>query len=474
MAFCSYYKGITGINFTSIENAFFKDYMPDAPAVAVKVYLYGLYVCQNVSNDFSAEDLANTLNLDLEKVEECFYYWQEFDLVSIISSSPLTVKYLEIPKFNKPRKYKAEKYSDFSATLQAVLPSRMITPAEYAEYYDLMETFNIKPDALLMIINYCADKKGSDISYKYISKVTKSFAEKGITDMASIEKELSEYTQKSSEVSAILSTLGLKRSPEVRDSELLQEWTNLGYSIQTILHICEISSKKDMNYLNGFIRNLYENNLLSSKEIDAYLEQRRSLISLAKQVCNSLGHKYQVVDTFISTYLSDWMQKGYDGNTLQYIATFLYKHGYNSPEKMDDFINQLYEEGHVTQNQVAFYFETLGKNEKFIKQILNTLGIVRKPTTRDLKQLQTWYDWGFDNDVIEYSASISTDKNNPFTYMNAVLSSWKQQGLFALQQVKTSAPPVNFNKNGMRFENERQYTKEELDKILINVDDFKF
>ena len=99
MAFCSYYKGITGINFTSIENAFFKDYMPDAPAVAVKVYLYGLYVCQNVSNDFSAEDLAKTLNLNLSEVEECFYYWQEFDLVSVISSSPLTVKYLEIPKF---------------------------------------------------------------------------------------------------------------------------------------------------------------------------------------------------------------------------------------------------------------------------------------------------------------------------------------------------------------------------------------
>lgn len=474
MAFCSYHKGISGINFTSIENAFFKDYMPDAPAIAVKVYIYGLYLCQNVTNDFSADNLAKALNITLSEVEECFYYWQEFDLVSVISTSPFTVKYLEIPKFNKPRKYKTEKYSDFSATLQAVLPSRMITPTEYAEYYDLMESFNIKPEALLLIIKYCADKKGESISYKYISKVAKSFAEKGLTDITSIEKELSEYTKKSSELFAIFNVLGIKRTPDVKDSEYLQEWTNWGYSLQTILHVCEISSKKDMNYLNGFIRNLYKNNLLSTKEIDAYLEQRRTLINIAKQICNALGYKYQIVDTFISNYLSDWIQWGYDANTLQYIASFLYKHGYNSPDKMDEFIKELYNNGHVTQNQVAFYFETLGKNEKFIKQLLNTLGIVRKATTKDLKQLQTWYEWGFDNDLIEYASSLSVDKNNPFTYMNAILASWKQQGLYTLQEVKTSTPPVYSVKNGMRFNNERQYSKEELDKILINVDDFNF
>lgn len=229
-----------------------------------------------------------------------------------------------------------------------------------------------------------------------------------------------------------------------------------------------------MNYLNGFIKNLYENNLISIKEIDDFLEKRKTISKLAKKVCNSLGYKYQILDTFISNYYSEWIQKGYDNDTLVYIATFLYRHGYNSPDKMDEFIEKLHLGGHVSQSQVAYYFDQLGKQEKFIKKLLDIVGIVRRVTDRDSKQLQIWYDWGFENDVLEYAANLSVSKNSPFTYMNAILSAWKQQGLYTLQQVKSATPNTVANSNGVHFENERKYSKEELDKILINIDDFKF
>ena len=46
----------------------------------------------------------------------------------------------------------------------------MISTSEYTEYFNIMETYGIKPDAMLLIVRYCVDRKGEDIGYKYGKK----------------------------------------------------------------------------------------------------------------------------------------------------------------------------------------------------------------------------------------------------------------------------------------------------------------
>lgn len=46
MSFCSFSKEFNENSYTAVENQFFTKYMPDADGFAVKVYLYGLYLCQ--------------------------------------------------------------------------------------------------------------------------------------------------------------------------------------------------------------------------------------------------------------------------------------------------------------------------------------------------------------------------------------------------------------------------------------------
>ena len=48
MGFCTYSKEFSLSSFTGIENQFITKYMPMADGEAVKVYLFGLYLCQNV------------------------------------------------------------------------------------------------------------------------------------------------------------------------------------------------------------------------------------------------------------------------------------------------------------------------------------------------------------------------------------------------------------------------------------------
>ena len=93
---CSYSKEFSASAFTDVENVFIYEYLPLASGDAVKVYLYGLFLCQNKEFDQSAEKIAETLKMSEDEIRDCFNFWEEFGLVSVVSNDPLTVKYLPV------------------------------------------------------------------------------------------------------------------------------------------------------------------------------------------------------------------------------------------------------------------------------------------------------------------------------------------------------------------------------------------
>ena len=96
MAFCSFSKEFSEGAFTLVENRFIQKYLPEANDFAVKVYLYGLYLCQSGSEDFSARSLAEVLRTTEENILNAFELWQDYDLVQILCRQPLTVQYLPV------------------------------------------------------------------------------------------------------------------------------------------------------------------------------------------------------------------------------------------------------------------------------------------------------------------------------------------------------------------------------------------
>ena len=43
----SYSKEWNGTGYTNVENPFILEYLPEADGIAVKVYVYGLFLCNN-------------------------------------------------------------------------------------------------------------------------------------------------------------------------------------------------------------------------------------------------------------------------------------------------------------------------------------------------------------------------------------------------------------------------------------------
>ncbi len=431
---CSYSKEFSASAFTSVENVFIYEYLPVSSGDAVRVYLYGLYLCQNPEQDKSIEDIAAALNLSESDIVDFFTYWEEFGLVNVLSREPLEVRYLPIRTSyaNKTRKFKAEKYTDFTKGVQAIIPSRMISTTEYTEYFNIMETYAVKPDAMLMIVKYCADLKGNDIGYKYISKVAKDFGNRGITTVEKIEKELESYVLRTSELSKILKALSLKRKPEIEDLNLLKKWTHeLNFDVSNIVFAAGKIKKGSMEKLDEFLLELYSVKAFSKEEIESHVSTRQKARDLAVRINKTLSIYMDVIDTVVDTYTNKWLSYGFTDEALLFVATECFKQGKNTLRDMDELLDDLRNRGHVTVTSISDYFEGVKKTDEFISKMLITAGLSRRPTDWDRENVKTWKTWNFSTEMILEAAKIAAGKSQPIPYITAVLSNRKNKGVFS-------------------------------------------
>ncbi len=441
-----------------MENLFIYEYLPSASGNAVKVYLYGLFLCRNKDFDQSFDDISKTLDMPKTEILDCFKFWEEFGLVNILNQEPLKIEYLPVRSVygNKPRKYKAEKYTDFTKSLQALLPDRMISTNEYTEYFNIMETYGIKPEAMVMIVKYCVDKKGGDIGYRYISKVAKDFGARAIVTVEKVEQELSAYILRTSEIEKILKALSLKRQPEIDDQKLLKKWTNeLNFEPENIVFAASKIKKGSMQKLDEFLMDLYSIKSFTKSEIDEYMQKKTLVFELAIKINKALSVYMDVIDTVVDTYTKPWLSYGYEPDTLLYIASYCFKQGTNTLKAMDELIENLRTRGIISLSSVGDYFEGLKRTDDFISKLLITAGVNRRPNPWDRENLATWKSWNFSEDMLLEAALLASGKTSPIAYMNGILSNWKNNGIFTPSDI--SATPVqNANANSQEAYN-REY-----------------
>jgi len=430
---CSYSKEFSASSFTSVENAFINEYLASSDGDAVKVYLYGLFLCQNPQKNGSIADFASALGMTEKQIIENFLYWEEFGLVSIISKEPFTVHYLPVRSAFavKPRKFKAEKYSEFTKGLQSFFPDRMISTNEYTEYFNVMENYSIKPDAMLMIVKYCIDLKGGNITYKYVIKVAKDFGNRGLTSVGKIENELSAYVLRSSEIQRVLNAMGIKRQPDFEDGNLFKKWTHeLNFEPESILFAAKQLKKGSIIKLNDLLMQLYSIKCFSKEEIADYFNKRQAVYDLAIKINKALSIYVEVLDTVIDTYTNKWLSYGFTDDTLLFVASVCFKTGKNTLADMDELLESLRGRGIIDLSSVGDYFESLKKTDEFIKKLLITLGINRRPNPWDKENVNTWKSWNFTEEMILEAAKLSAGKSSPIQYMNGILSNWKNNSVF--------------------------------------------
>lgn len=466
-------------NSTAVDNIFINNYLPYADSTAVKVYLYGLYKCQDSnSNDNTLENFANELNLSQEEVENAFYYWQEQGLVQLLNVIPFEVRYLPISDvLNNTKKYNAKKYETFNAQAQEILSGRMITPNEYREYYDIIERLHMEKDALLMIINYCVNIKGNNVGYAYITTIAKDWASQKITTAKQVEERLLQFETLRTGMEYVMKLLGLKRLPTIEERALYQKWTEEGFDEEVLTYLAKDLKKKNKSsfaYMDILLDKYYAQKLLSVNEIELYEAEKSQALQIARVLTKNLGLYYENLEPVVDNYIFKWINLGFSQKMLEEISNYCFKTNVRTLEGLDKVLEKFHKLGILTEQSLSEYFEGVLVTDKKIKAILENLGLSRNVNQFDRDKYRIWKDvWSMPDDVIEYACYLSVGKDQPMQYLASIISTFHDKNIKTVEDAKQSFEIESTKTHKSNFSTGRSYSKSEVNALLQSIEEIE-
>lgn len=479
MAFCKYSIDMLANNSTEVDNIFINNYLPYADANYVKIYLYGLYKCQDSnSRDNTLENFANELNLPQEEIEKAFYYWQEQGLVQILNVIPFEVRYLPISDvLNNTKKYNAKKYQSFNAQAQEILSGRMITPNEYREYYDIIERLHMEKEALLMIINYCVNIKGNNVGYAYITTIAKDWANQKITTAKQVEERLLEFESLQTGMEYLLKLMGSKRLPNIEERSLYQKWVQQGFDDEVLTYVAKkmkAKNKASFQYMDNVLEKYYANKLFSVAEIELFEEEKSKATQIARILTKNLGLYYENIEPVVDNYIFNWINLGFSEKMLEEISNYCFKTNVRTLEGMNKVLEKFHKLGILTEKSLAEYFNEVLAVDKQIKDILEKIGLSRNVNQFDRDKYRIWKDvWKLPDAVIDYACTLSTGKEQPMQYLSSILSTFHDKNIKTIEEAKNSFNILSKTENKSNFSTGRSYSKEEMNALFQSIDEIE-
>ena len=477
MAFCKFSSEYVAKTYTIIDNIFFTRFLPSTPPKLCSVYLYGLYLCSNneLNNQNSIENFANSLGFTVDEVLEAFRYWEEHGLIRIVSTEPVQIQYMPLRDVSSAtRKYSKDKYGQFNINAQNIIAERQITPNEYEEYYCLMEGFTLpdgrrfSPEALLMIMKYCADYKGKNVNYRYILTVARNWANEGVISVENIEEKLESFSTINSALALINKALKTSKKTSLDEHQMYSKWIQeFGFNDEVILEVAKTIKVGGYEHLDKVLQKYFEMRLLSTKEIRNYENNKIALFNLAKKINKFIGVYYEDVENEVQTYITPWLNKGYSPECLLEISKFCYLKDRRTLSNLNDFIDKIYNIGIVSIDAFYQYIERNNILDKQMAEILSQCGLKRNVNNQDIDLFKRWtVAWDMPLDIINYGATLSQDKSAPLAYLSKILANWHSLGIKTVEEAKKTAETNTKTKNDPSLLKTKEYTNEDLDALL--------
>lgn len=452
MSFCYFSKDFSENAYTGVENKFIVKYMPQAEGDAVKVYLYGLYLCQSPARDFSLENCAEILKLPTETIREAFRFWEDCDLVQIVCEDPFTLEYLPVGSSEgKPKKIRYEKYADFNKELQRKMQAAnvFLSYSDMQKYMNFLQSNEMEQQAFLLIVEYCIRKNEGPVSNAQIFNKAKNFIKRGLFTYSQVEKALSDFNVHTADVKRILTALSLTRDPSEPDYAYLEKWLSKGLDVPAVLEAARYLKRGSMQGLDGLTEELLAKGKTTKADVAEYLAERETLTNLTYRIARSLGVKVSSPLVYNEEYTGKWYGRGFDEASLCSLALLCVKTERNSFSSFDDLLEKLYEEGIVSEDSVQSYLESVHTDLKLLTKIQKYCVNVRK-SEATLETVHMWRKWNFSDEMILEAAKKSASTSHPIPYINKILSDWKREAIFTPAAIPSEQKPVAPSTSGQK------------------------
>lgn len=471
MSFCKLSSDFSKNGYTQLENNFIVEFVPSINPLTLKVYLYGLYLCQN-GIDHTIKDFEQTFDLSEDDIISLFKSLEELNLVDCIEIDPIEIRYLPVKNSSLfLKKFDVKKFKTFNVKSQELL-KRQIDINEYNQYYYQIEKHNLDEDAVVRVIEYCVSKKGDTVSANYILTVLRNWAMEGIKTIEQVNARILNEERYNDDIKLILTTLGTKRACTMEEKSIFLDWTTkLGFSLDALTHLAKITKSKKGNFLklNALVNKCYELNKFSTKEIDDYFAMEEEYYNIAKVICRNLGVHYDNLSIVVETYVSNWCNLGFDQNALAKLSVYCFTSGIKTLQGLNSTANKMFKLGIVTSEAIDIYINELNCFDDKIEEIIAEFGLGRNVNKFDRSLYSTWVnDWNMPTDIIDYAVKLSKDKLQPMQFLNRVLSIYHNKNITTVEEAKqekiefensykqTKAPKVE----------KREYTKDQLSSLF--------
>lgn len=439
MSFCSFSKDYNENDYTLVENRFLTKYMPEADGFFVKVYLYGLFLCRSAASDFSLASLAEVLKTTEEKIRDAFYFWENYDLVEIVSKEPFAVSYLPVrTATGRPTRINYSRYADFNKELLRKMSKagKDVGYAQSVKYMQFLDENEMQPQALLLIVEYCIAKQGEAVSPSYIFNKAKKFIREGLCTYEQVEKALSSYNAHEKEVAALYAAMNAPGAPDETDYSLFSRWTEeYGFSFAAVKAAAKHLKKGTTRGLDGLIRELYSRGKNEEKEIDAYLTQRETLTQEIYRIARKLGAKVENPAAYVDEYAEKWFNCGFEEDSLSALASYCFKSGLTDFAALNSLVEELFDKGIVSAESVREFLKAKNDDLKLFERLRSVCANLKKSPS-NLAMISTWKSWNFNEELIEEAAKRASSSSSPVAYINKILSEWKRENVFTLAEAE--------------------------------------
>ena len=475
---------------TPVENLFIEEYMLGAPGEFVKAYLYGLKHCYYPGQGCaSAGEMAKALQMEEGQLLDAFRYWQRQGLVRLVSEAPLQVEYENLKQLmggvpaGQPQEEQAYPYREFNASLQQIFGSRLIKPEEFQRAYDWIEILGLVPEAVMMLCQYCLQKKGGRVSFNYIDKAAQTWAQENVKTYEAAEEYLRGAEAASSGAVQVLRRLGIYRLPTMEEMSLYRKWTeSWGLRPDAVLAACRETTKSarpSMAYLNGILENYKGQGLRSAQDVENYQQARVNRQAQLRQVWEALGNTGSAYPAGMQNEWVRWTQElGFaDDEAILIAARYCNDQGFHQVRQLTGMLERLADQGliaaHAVRGALAQYAQASGE----LKEVFARAGLRRAPREDDVARYrEVWLgEWNMPFELVMLAAESAAQgqARDRVHAMDSLLRRWHEQGVKSLRQAreqlqKTPEKRQEGNRRNLPGEQyiQQDYTPEQLEGVI--------
>lgn len=331
-------------NTTAVSNYFIDEYMPDANAAQIKIYLYLLRTMgEGLSTSICA--MADFLNYPEKDIIRALKYWENQGILALdldeqnqltgIQMLPFPVSVPNVPKEppvpvtetqvialpnNRPEPFvkpectlddlKAFKEKDSTTELLFIVETylrRPLSSTDLQTIYFFIETLKMSIDLIDYLFQYCIERGKKE--FHYIEKVAINWAENGIKTPS----EAKEFSYKYAKiVYSVMKALGKSTVPTDEEASYVHTWsTDMGFTDDLILEACKRSvagtDKNRLQYADTILKSWKNSQVITMRDVEKLDEDFK------KRKSNTVSPK----SSYKKSNFYQFEQRDYDFDALE-------------------------------------------------------------------------------------------------------------------------------------------------------------